>query len=346
MGASDIVTTLDNWTDFETAQVNHDLIVGGSHTVLTNLFGVHATFEANSTNLYMWTGLLDDAPLTTPLADGVNPTPGSLNVYHIQANPKQFGATKSYTKRVIRTSTTSLVSATMLVFERQAPWTFELDTLGTLLAGGNRYLAGAVATRILIAKVPQLLDLEQIVVNFKENLIDKISTYISSTTNQETVSIFPSYIGLTTVHIPHDIKALTGFEGVATYGANGGTYPGEFGSVADIRFCEHTLLEPYKDGVKIGATGAAVAKQRVAVGTSDNAEIHPTIIMGAFSLGVLDFGGEDGIEVVFTGFGTEGDSGDPLNLNVFMGWKALCCSKILRQAGICRYETACTDKTK
>lgn len=143
-----------------------------------------------------------------------------------------------------------------------------------------------------------------------------------------------AYYGVCHSDVEEDIRALTGFQDVVTYGGYTETLPFEFGAVAGVRFCSTEIIP-----VSSAAGTTSAVGLRGASATQN--DIYSTYIYGKECVGSVGLGmtygtgstmGYDpkkptGVELIYKPVGTVGT--DLFNEVASIAWKAWFAAKVL-----------------
>ena len=165
--------------------------------------------------------------------------------------------------------------------------------------------------------------------------------------NIGTSPVRESYFGTTHPDVEEDIRGLTGFVSVEQYGGYVATEPGEFGSVAGVRFVSSEIAP-----VSTGA-GTTTATGMRGSSTILN-DIYSTFIYGKEAVGTVSLGENHTKEIYMMGdrvpsvqliskpLGSAG-AGDPFNEIGSLAWKAWFAGKILNQKWLWKIRSTSAD---
>jgi len=162
--------------------------------------------------------------------------------------------------------------------------------------------------------------------------------------NIGTSPIRASYYGICHPDVKEDIRSITGFAEVTTYGGYTETMPYEFGAVGGVRWCDTEVL-PISTAVT-GASTAAGSQVLRGLGTNGGYDVYSSYIYGKESVGSVGLGNmhattsyemydpknPPAVEVIYKPMGTVGT--DLYNEISTLSWKAWFAAKILNTTWI------------
>lgn len=162
--------------------------------------------------------------------------------------------------------------------------------------------------------------------------------------NIGTVPTRAAYYGIAHSDVEEDIRALTGFVDVVTYGGYTETMPFEFGAAGGVRWCTTEII-PVSTGA--GTTTASGLRGATNILT----DLYSTYVYGKEAVGTVGLGekfgtesttGFDpkkptGVELIYKPIGTVGT--DLYNEVCSLAWKAWWAGLILNQNWGCRIRT-------
>lgn len=218
------------------------------------------------------------------------------------------------------------------------------EVLNTLMfnvydaATNIRYSSGAVGGASSTSNVASSISLGDI--KYGTNKLDNnaamtFTAMAGGSRNIGTTPIRACYYGICHVDVEQDIRALTGFKAVETYGGYVETMPFEFGEVGGVRWCSTQVSTIDSSAGKATATGFRGA------GTTSN-DVYKSFIYGREAIGTIGLGKmhaknsyemydpktPPAVQVIHKPFGSAG-AGDPYDELSTLAWKAWFAGKIL-----------------
>lgn len=234
---------------------------------------------------------------TTPLSEGVPPSPDQLSVTDITATTSQYGSYVELTDLVDATVEDDAQSEVVELQGEQAGLTFDnivRDTLSgtasaTNCSGGSN---GNTPTEMVLS------DVKSICTTMMGNNAPFITRMVNASTGVGTVPIPPAYFVLCDSAISDDISAISTFVEAQEYGEPMSRYESELGKVYKARFL-------------ISSEGKATSESPV--------QYHNFFLAkNAYAMTELS---EKGMHAILKGYGQNGH--DPLNQKSTIGWKVM-----------------------
>lgn len=275
---------------------------------------------------------------TTPLVEGVTPSPKQMSYDRVQATLAEYGDVVQHTNKVEElaaepTGNVALNDISMLLGE-QAAETVEMLTYAKLKAGTNVFYDTAAHTarnqvNSAITKARQ----QAVTRSLKANRGKKITSVLEGSVRINTRPVEAAYIAFAHTDLEYDIRAMTGFVPVSEYGSMKPVCPEEIGVVNDVRYVLSPLLEPFEDA------GAASASFLSTSGT--NVDVYPVIYIAKEAYGLVPLAGKEAIKPSVLAAGQVSKS-DPLGQRGYAGWRTWFVALILNQTWMARLEVAAT----
>jgi len=214
-------------------------------------------------------------------------------------------------------------------------------------AGQTRWGNGVASTALTITAIAAN-DLQ-----YAHNLINrqggtKFTPDGFGSTNVGSAPIRASYMGICHVDVEEDLRGITGFIPVESYGGYTSTFPDEIGTVKGIRWCA-TELDTLIDE-DAGTTDASGFR-----GTSDTLnDVYASYVFGMDAVGSVGLGEQHTKEIYMSGdripaveviYHSQGSAGaaDPLNELITIGWKGWLVGKILNNDWLVKINTLASD---
>ncbi len=210
-----------------------------------------------------------------------------------------------------------------------------------ILAGATniRYSGGVTSVAVVITAVT-VNDIKFIVNQLNRNSAMTFEPSGNGSKNIGTTPVRAAYFGICHPDTEEDIRALTGFKDVITYGGYVRTFPGEFGELNGVRFTATEI------GNITSSAGTTTVTGFRGAGTALN-DVYDILIYGMESIGSVGLGEThtkeitemyDHIPTVQLIQHAPGSSGvaDALNEVGSLAWKAFLVMKVLNPSWIYR----------
>lgn len=303
-------------------------------TILSK-FGVSKPAPKNKTDTVKFRRPVPFAVPTSPLAEGVTPIPGQMSYEDVQVTLKQWGDLVEITDKVNDLSEDPVLKDASKLAGEQAAATIEQIIYGVLKAGTSVFYANGSA-RNAVNTAPTLNDQRRVIRYLTAMKAKRITGILGPSTSISTKPVEAAYVAVTHSDMESDIRNMTGFIPVASYGQRSVLCPEELGSVESVRYIVSPDLAPIADA------GGATAGFLSTTGTS--ADVYPIIYIGQESYGLVPLKGMDAIKPSVLNPDTISKS-DPLGQRGYVGWKSYFAALILNQTWIARLECAATVLT-
>lgn len=200
----------------------------------------------------------------------------------------------------------------------------------------------ATASKSFVISKMATTDLQKAVNTLNVNAAMPFTPMATGSRNIGTNPIRASYYGICHVDAEEDVRTMTGFTAVETYGGYTETMPFEFGHVNGIRWCSTQVATINLSAGKKTATGYRGSS------TILN-DVYTSYVYGREAVGTVGLGNmhasnsyemynpkyPPAVEVIFKPVGSAG-AGDPYNEISSLAWKAWFVAKILNQSWIFR----------
>ena len=268
----------------------------------------------------------------TPLVEGVTPTGSTLTNQDYTVKLYQYGDFMTMTDVIEDTHTDPILQQMTDILGESAASTVETLRFNVLKAGTNVFYANAVAGRSSVITTITLADQRRVTTGLNRQNAKKITTVVASTADFNTKSVEASYMAITHPDLESDIRNMTGFIPVASYGPHTSPFEGEIGSVEQVRYLTSTIFAPWADA------GGAKGLLRSTTGTS--ADVYPVLIFGRDAFGIVPLKGKSSMVPMVVN--PKPAPGDPLGQRGTCGWKLWTATVILQDAFMARLEVAAT----
>ena len=214
-------------------------------------------------------------------------------------------------------------------------------------AATNVRYAGTATANTNVVTAISLNDIKYTVNQLNRQSAMKFTSMGTGSRNIGTSPIREAYYGIVHPDVEEDIRSMTGFISVEQYGGYTSTEPGEFGTVAGVRFST-TEIAPISTGA--GTTTATGFRGS----TNILNDVYSTFIYGKEAVGTVGLGenhtkeiymmGErvPAIQIINKPLGSAG-AGDPFNEIGSLAWKAWFAGKILNESWIWKIRSLSAD---
>jgi N4-gp56 family major capsid protein len=272
----------------------------------------------------------------TPLAEGVTPSGTTISNQDYTVQLAQYGNFLTITDVIEDTHTDPILAQMTDMLGEQAALTLETLRYNVLKAGTNVWYAGLVAGRANVDTAITLTDQRRVTTGLNRQNAKKISTVVASNPDFNTKSVEAAYMALCHPDLETDIRSMTGFIPVASYGPHTSPFEGEIGSVEQVRYLTSTVFFPFADS---GATTGAGTTFRSTSGT--NVDVYPILFFGRDAFGLVPLKGKSSMTPMVVN--PKPAPGDPLAQRGTVGYKFWTATVILQDAFMARLEVACSN---
>lgn len=300
-------------------------------------FGTPKEMPMNTANTVKFRRPIPFAAATTPLVEGVTPTAQKMLYEDVEATMRQYGRPIEITDVVHDLAEDPVLKDASMLAGEQAALTLEMVTHGVIKAGTSVvYTNGAARTSV---NTPISLNKQRAITRaLKAQKARKITTILSPSTKYATQAVEASFVALAHTDMESDIRALSGFIPVASYGSRAPLCPEEIGAVEDCRYILSPELSAWADGG--GAYNGSGTDMVTTSGTS--ADVYPILYVGKEAYGLIPLKGKRAITPMVINPGTTSKS-DPLGQRGYVSWKTYYTCVILNENWMQRMESAATD---
>lgn len=270
---------------------------------------------------------------TTPLMEGVTPTPTKFEIEVVTASLKQYGQISEITDVIEDTHEDPILNDMAMEMGQNIARTMESLDYGVYRAGTNVIYANGVSRAAV--NTPLTLTIQRNAVRtLKRQKAKKITRTLAPGTGFATRAVEASYVAVGHTDLENEIRGLPGFTQVAEYGNRSPICDEEIGSVEDVRYVLSPDLESFADAG--GAAGAMVST------SGSNADVYPIMYFGQDAVGTVALKGFGAIDPSIIPVGQK-TKDDPLGQRGVAGWKTWHAAVILNQTWLVRAEVASTQ---
>ncbi len=311
------------------AHAAETMLAHAEPVLILSKFGLTKPAPRNATDTVKFRRPIPFPAVTTPLAEGITPTPGSFGYEEVTVQMLQWGDIYSITDKVADMSEDPVLNDMSMLAGEQAAATIEQVIYGKIKAGTTVFYANG-ASRAAVNTAISLDDQRKVVRYLSAMKAKRFTRILASGTNYGSRSVEAAWIAVCHTDLEADIRDLPGFKTVADYGSRQPLVPEELGSVENVRYIASPDLAPW---LSVGGTpGSDVVSTN---GTA--ADVYPIIYLGMEAYGLVPLKGATAIRPTVINPGTI-DKSDPLGQLGYVGWKAYFNAVILNQTWMARLE--------
>jgi N4-gp56 family major capsid protein len=299
--------------------------------LILSKFGLQKPMPMNKANQAKFRRPIPFPPATTPLVEGVTPAAQKMAYEDVPVQMAQYGATVEITDVVSDLAEDPVLSDASMLCGEQAGATIEQVVYGAVKAGTNVQFANGSARNAVNTTIT--LSVQRKVTKFlKAQKAKKITSILGASVNYATRAVEAAYIAVAHSDCESDIRSMTGFIPVASYGSRQPVCDEEVGSVDDVRYVLSPDLASFPD-----AGGAKGAMQST---SGTNADVYPVIYFGKESFGLVPLKGMAAITPMVVNM--KPSAADPMAQRGYVSWKTYFAACRLNESWLCRAEVAVT----
>jgi N4-gp56 family major capsid protein len=269
-------------------------------------------------------------PVTTPFAEGVRPTAGSMTGTDVSLTLQQYGYWVPISDVALDTNEDQLITEAAELLGEQAGESIDVLRFDVLKAGTSVYYANGSA-RTSVNTVAAAADLHKIERFLRDQKARMITERIPGGPGTGTVPIASGYRAICHPDCIYDLRQITGFIDVKDYPNHKNVPENEFGSWGIFRFEDSTNATAWADG------GGTAGNMKSTSGSA--ADVYPILFFARDAYAVVNFAGQNAVKTYIT---QPGGHGDELHQVGAVGWKAMTGAIILNDNYMCRLECAVT----
>ncbi len=247
----------------------------------------------------------------------------------------QYGDYITITDVIVDTHTDPVLAQASDILGEQAAVTVETLRFNVLKAGTNVWYANNVGGRSSVITAITLADQRRVTTGLNRQNAKKITSVVASTPAFNTKSVEAAYMAVVHPDLETDIRGMTGFVPVASYGPHTSPFEGEIGSVEQVRYLQSTVIAPFKD-----AGGTAVTNALRYTTANSACDVYPVLIFGRDAYGIVPLKGKSSMATMVVN--PKPAAGDPLAQRGTVGWKLWTGTVILQDAFMARLEVGAT----
>lgn len=271
------------------------------------------------------------APSTTPLVEGVTPSPAGVTYTDVPATLMQYGQRTQITDVIMDTHEDPVLQEFTELMGEVAGQTAELVIFNVLKAGTNVLYSGGTSRATVNSAITTTV-LNRAIRALKRQNAEKVSRMLGASDKVGTAPIRAGYIGFMHPDVQTDAEALAGWKDVSEYGTYSVVSENEAGSYKEIRFLTSTLYSPF---LAAGASGSTLLTN----GGSGTGlcDVYPVVIVAQNAYATVSLAGSSAVHPVVVN--PKPSDSDPLAQRGHVGFKMWSTACILNDAWMIRVET-------
>ena len=290
-------------------------------------FGEKLTMPKHSGNVVNIRGVSPYETRTTPLTEGVTPTPNVMDFYYVEIPVNQYGGFTPFTDWASFVSRDEVLIHDARELSSQSGRTIEEIDAAALNAGLSVMYAPSINVSGTVTPINARSNLTK-TCKLTVDLLYRALNYLEV---QNAEPIGDSYVAIIHPNVKYDIMTSQGFIDVVKYQASNRIFKGEIGMIGNIRFVVSTFAKVF--------AGAGASK-----GSGlGNYDVYSTLVLGKDAYKIVEIEGE-GMKNIIKGFGS-GGTADPLDQRATQGWKTTHGIGIVGETCMIRIESCSALET-
>jgi N4-gp56 family major capsid protein len=291
--------------------------------LISERFGQHYVQGENQSKVAVFRRInkLPNTPVA--LVDGVTPAGVRPTSTDVTVSLEQYGNFINYTDQMVDLGEPQTLAEYSARLGQQAAEVAENVRLGILTACSNVYYNASSGSTV--ASVDQIMSgsdgiaaQRKVVRGLMRQDAKPITKVLDGSPKFNTTPVEGGFVALCHPDLAKDIRDMPGFTPVAEYGTRV-PFPGEMGSVEDVRYLTTTLLTPAADvGAAAGTTLLSTS------GTS--ADVYPIVYLGQDAFGTVVLRGKFAAQLLASP--PKPTAGDELAQRGSIGWKGYMATVI------------------
>jgi len=271
---------------------------------------------------------------TTALVEGVTPSGTKPTITDYTATLEEFGDFIPYSGFMMDTHEDPILQEYGSLCVQQAAETVETLRWNVIKAGSQvGYTNGGITT----VNTPINLSAQRTATAaMLRQRAHYISEVVSSSANYRTEPVEAGFVAIHHPDVTNDIRNMQGYIPAKQYAGQAKLFPGEHGSVEDVRYCRSVLFTPF-----LGSTGVYGGASTTMRNTGGFADVYSVLYISKDAYGIVPLKGSNAMSLIAHNPGSSG-TGDPLNQRGTLGWKVAQTSVILNDLWLYRLHCAVT----
>jgi N4-gp56 family major capsid protein len=303
--------------------------------IVLSKFGVPKPVPKNKSETVKFRRAIPFALATTPLTEGVAPTPKALTYEDVSMTLSQFGDVIELTDKVQDLSEDPVLKDMMQLVGEQAAETIEVVTWGVLKGGTNVIYTNGSARNTLSTALTGTTGRDKLRLatrTLQSARAKKVTTMLDGSPKIASRGIEKGYIGFCHTDQVADLRGLPGWLNTSDYPQKKLLCDEEVGSFEDIRFIASPVLARIDNGGSGTFTG-------MLGGT--NGHVYTCVIIAKDAFGLCPLKGAGAIHPMVLN-PNEPRGGDPLGQKGTVGWKSWFNAVRLNELWMLRIESCAT----
>lgn len=303
-------------------------------------FGQQQPIPRNATRVVKFRRYNAFTPNTTPLVEGVTPSPDNISSTDVTATLQQYGRRTMITDVIEDTHEDPVLNEYAEIMGELAGQTMELVIYNAIRAGTNVIYGNGSArsdVNTALTGTNGANTLARAIRQLKRQNAKYISKMLSGTDKVGTTPVRPAFVAFCHPDLQNDLEGLPGFKTPAEYGTYSVLAENEMGSWREIRFLSSTLYTPF---LAAGGSSSTMLHNGTAPSGSQPADVYPVIICGKDAYATVSLAGPTAVAPIVVN--PKPSDSDPLAQRGHVGFKMYGTAVILNDAWMVRVETAVT----
>lgn len=251
--------------------------------------------------------------IANQIAEGVTPTPDSIQAEEVSAVLQQFGCLYGYSDKVKDLHSEDIPPQMVKQVSDRVAMVNEMICYGVIRGSTNTYFGGNGTTIATVNGKITLNFLRRIVANLEANDAGPITQMLSAGPDYGTDPVESAYLAYCHTNLSPDIRDLSGFTPAVEY-ASGKPLPHELGKVENVRFITSPHL-PELQNAGASATGTGLKST-----TGSLIDVYPIIVMGEDFYSQITVRGLEAVDPTILEPGRK-EKADPLGQRGYVGTK-------------------------
>lgn len=286
-------------------------------------------------------------PATTPLTEGVTPSPNIMKYKYAKIALNQYGQIVQVSDKVEETAKNPYFKDAIMMAGENVGRTLEAIDWG-VLTGGTSVVYANGTTRAGVNSTITRDKLSKVRSAMQKQRAKKFTKILAPGVGQGTVGIGSSYVAFCHTDVLPSLEAIPAlnnadaFRPVSSYPSQQFISDNEMGSIMNMRFIMTPDFEPIKGaGAAVGSTGMIGTTPEGQ--TAARCDIYPIVVIGMESYAHVRLRGHGKVNF-YVHPANKADKSDALGQKALAGWKTWYAVGITNQLWIYRLEVAVKEQ--